>query len=134
MSNKPKFDPSQLASLMNRGAAEARGGVGRSLASVPTTTDGAAEIAPVQRSIPDQESPAMPAAQLHVAEAAEHTPHVAPVNTGKRSVTVLLSDDVAAALYHYQAELRSRPSTRLAKASVSAVVDSLLRQALKIGN
>ncbi len=124
MSTKPKFDPSQVANLLNRGAAEARG-AGRPLVSVPPSEALAAAPA----------LPATAAESSSVDDAQMDQSAVSPVaesNRGKRAITVRLSDEVLSALYRHQADVRCVPGSRLKDTTIGGVIDTLLREPLRL--
>lgn len=125
MSTRPKFDPTQVTSLLNRGTAEARG-VGRPLVS----------ISPSQPpSLPELAEAAKP--QVEVAPAVAETPSLAPelgpAVGDKKAITIRLSDEVLMALYRHQADVRCKPGARLKETTIGAVIDTLLRGPLGLG-
>jgi hypothetical protein len=122
MSNtRPKFDPSRVADLLNRGNEEGRGVVEREavppvLASVPAAVEA-----------PSASAEAAPApARRSVRRAAP--PEAAPeVEAPKRPITVRLTEEVLHALVRHQAEVRCKPGARLGDTTIGGVMDALLR-------
>jgi hypothetical protein len=132
MSTKPKFDPSRVASLLNRGTEEGRGQLAPApapvLASVPASVD---TEAPTETATTDTDSgPTPPGLGRGAAKPRARTtaaePEAAEV-AGKRPITVRLSEEVIHALVRHQAELRCKPGVRLGESTIGGVMDSLLR-------
>lgn len=113
MSQKPKFDPSRVASLLSRGAEEGGGPLSERSA------------APVLSSVPPASPPPStmgdePAAVTVVgAEAAEAV--------AKRPITVRLTEEVLHALLRRQADMRCQAGARLGDTTIGGVMDTLLR-------
>jgi hypothetical protein len=122
MSQKPKFDPARVASLLNGGAEEGRGVLGRSAGPVLTAVPATAPAEPV----------ATAADISSVAETDLPSPTIATekVAVDKQPVTARLTTEVLHALVRHQAELRCKPGARLGDTTIGGVMDSLLRQAL----
>jgi hypothetical protein len=59
-------------------------------------------------------------------------PTVEPTPREKRAITIRLSDEVLAALYRHQAEVRCIPGSRLRDTTIGGVIDTLLRDSLKL--
>jgi hypothetical protein len=133
MSTKPKFDPSRVASLLNRGTEEGRGPLAQPpapvLASVPAAVE--TEVPATTATTTDAESVLTPpvlarSASRPRARKALAEPDAADV-AGKRPITVRLSEEVIHALVRYQAELRCKPGVRLGDTTIGGVMDTLLR-------
>jgi hypothetical protein len=61
-------------------------------------------------------------------------PTVEPSPREKRAITIRLSDEVLAALYRHQAEVRCIPGSRLRDTTIGGVIDTLLRDSLKLSS
>jgi hypothetical protein len=108
---KPKFDPSRVASLLNRGDEE-----GRAVLPGPTPAS------PVLSSVP-------PPANAGAGDLPAPEPET---GAAKKPITIRLSEEVLHALLRHQAEVRCKPGARLGDTTIGGCVDTLLRGALRL--
>lgn len=111
MSNRPKFDPSAVATLLSRGAEEGR-------AVFPS----AAPAAPALASVPSPSSAASSPSSADVEAGDDQA-----LEAAKRPLTIRLSEEVLHALLRHQATVRCQPGVRLGPTTIGGIVDTLLR-------
>lgn len=134
-SRKPTFDSEQLTKLINKGTAEARADSQPFAAqpATPSTVDGRDTVG--LTSVPNtQAAPPVAARALRPVKLIEEStpqPLTAEMEetiaSPKRPITIRLSDEVLARIYHHQAELRAS-GAKLADTTVGGVIDTLLRK------
>lgn len=126
MTTRPKFDPSRVADLLNRGNEEGRGVVERDAAPVLASVPAVTEDSSTSPDATAATAPATAPARRSVRRAAP--PEAAPeVEAIKRPITVRLTEDVLHALMRHQAEVRCKPGARLGDTTIGGVIDTLLR-------
>jgi hypothetical protein len=117
MSTKSKFDPSQVANLLNRGTQEAR--------TVPL-------VASVETPREVTLSVVAPDAAPTAFTAVEPPATTDPAAATKKPITIRLSEPTLHALYRHQAELRMQSGVRLSETTIGAVIDKLLQRQLGV--
>jgi hypothetical protein len=113
MSQKPKFDPSRVASLLENGAKEGGG----PLSERP---------APILKTVPSEPA-AAPAEGGSTTSAEPPAARATEASSPKRPITVRISEEVFHAVLGRQAEMRSQPGMRLSDTTIGEVIDTLLR-------
>lgn len=127
MSSKPKFDPSRLTSLLERGTEEGRGMLGTERAPVPALASVPAPVVVEAPSATPESVTALPPAPTRRTRRTA-TPAAEPEVEGtKRPITVRLTEEVLHALLRHQTEVRCKPGARLGDTTIGGVIDTLLR-------